>query len=130
MSEPILPRGWPRPAGYSNAIAAAGRLVALAGQVGWDPMTGRFASDDLVEQTRQALKNVADVLKAAGAKPEHVVRLNWFVVSREEYDARREGIGRAYRDVFGAHYPAMTLVIAGLLEPGARVEIEATAVVP
>ena len=106
-------------------------MVAVAGQVGWDPHTSHFGSDDLVAQTTQALRNVADVLAAAGARPEHVVRLTWYVTDRDAYLRGREGIGAAYRAVFGRHYPAMTLVVvAGLLEPRALVEIEATAIVP
>jgi len=130
MSETIQPGGWPRPSGYANGVRAEGSIVAVAGQVGWDPRTGQFATDDLLEQTRQALRNVKDVLAEAGARPEHVVRLRWYVVSRDDYAARRAEIGQAYREIFGAHYPAMTLVVAGLLEPRAKVEIEATAVLP
>ena len=128
MSETIRPEGWPRPSGYAHAVSAEGRFIAVAGQVGWDPRTGVFDSGDLVAQTRRALRNIADVLAAAGAAPRDVVRLTWYVTSRDEYLARRAEIGEAYREVFGEHYPAMTLVIAGLLERGAKVEIEATAV--
>ena len=130
MSETILPEGWPRPSGYANGIIAEGRVLAVAGQVGWNPRTGRFESDDFVAQTGQALRNVRDVLAAAGAGVEHVVRLTWYVTSRDEYTSRRAEIGPAYREVFGAHYPAMSIVIAALLEPRAKVEIEATAVLP
>ena len=131
MSETILPDGWPQPSGYANGIIAEGRIIAVAGQVGWNSRTARFETDDFVEQTRQALRNVRDVLTAGGARVEHVVRLTWYVASREEYTARLADVGAAYRDVFGAQYPAMTLVIvAALLEPRAKVEIEATAVVP
>jgi enamine deaminase RidA (YjgF/YER057c/UK114 family) len=131
MSEILLPPGWPRPSGYANAIAAHGRVIALAGQVGWDPLTSRFASDDFVAQTRQALENIVAVLKAGGAAPRHVVRLTWYVTDRAAYVAALAEVGRVYREVFGPTYPAMTLVvIAGLLEPRAKVEIEALAVVP
>jgi enamine deaminase RidA (YjgF/YER057c/UK114 family) len=137
MSEPKdpgptpLPPGWRAPSGYSNAIAAVGRQIHVAGQVGWDPASETFASDDFVAQTRQALRNLAAVLAAAGAEPRHLVRLTWFITDRQAYlDGRRE-IGAAYREILGRHFPAMTLVVVtGLLEAGAKVEIEATAVVP
>ena len=131
MSETILPPLWPRPIGYANAISAGGRIVALAGQVGWDPITERIVSDDFVAQVRQALHNVVAILHAANVHPRQVVRMTWFVTVRAVYLATLADVGKAYREVFGPHYPAMTLVIvAGLLEPGAKVEIEATAVVP
>jgi enamine deaminase RidA (YjgF/YER057c/UK114 family) len=127
----VRPEGWPRPAGYANAVVASGRIVMVAGQVGWDPVTRRFASDDFAAQTTQALRNVAAVLGAAGASPTDVVRLTWYVTDRAAYLAARSAIGPAYRAVFGEHYPAMSVVVvAGLLEPGAKLEIEATAVVP
>ena len=127
--EALLPEGWPRPAGYANGVAAEGRLVFVAGQVGWDT-TGRFA-DGLVPQVRQALENVVAVLRAGGAEPEHLVRLTWYVLDREAYRSARADIGRVYREVIGPTYPAMTLLqVAGLLEDRALVEIEATAVVP
>jgi len=131
MTEKFLPPGWPRPLGYSNAVSARGRVIALAGQVGWNPRTLAIESDDFVEQVRQALRNVVDVLRAAQASPSEVVRITWYITNREEYASRLADIGHAYREVFGAHYPAMTLVVvAGLLEPRAKVEIEATAVLP
>jgi enamine deaminase RidA (YjgF/YER057c/UK114 family) len=131
MNEILLPPGWPRPSGYSNGIAAYGRVIAVAGQTGWDPRTHQFASDDFVAQTRAALENIVAVLKVAGASPRHVVRLTWYVTDRASYVAALAEVGRVYREVFGATYPAMTLVVvAGLLEPRAKVEIEATAVVP
>ena len=127
----IQPERWPRPRGYANAMSAQGRVIALAGQVGWDPVTQEFATDDIVQQTAQALRNIVAVLDAAGARPEHVIRMTWYVTSREAYAANEKEIGRVYREVFGRHYPAMSLVIvAGLLERRALVEIEATAVVP
>jgi enamine deaminase RidA (YjgF/YER057c/UK114 family) len=111
-------------------MAATGRLVVTAGQVGWDPATGAFASDDFAEQTAQALRNVVAVLAAAGAGPERLVRLTWYVTSREEYLAARREIGRAWREIVGRVYPAMAVVVvAGLVEERAKVEIEATAVV-
>ena len=131
MSETIQPDGWPRPSGYANAVSAAGRVIALAGQVGWNPRTTQFESDSLVAQAAQALRNVVAILEAAGAQPRHVVRLTWYVTDRLAYQNATRDIGAAYREMFGTHYPAMTLVIvAGLLEPRALVEIEATAVVP
>jgi enamine deaminase RidA (YjgF/YER057c/UK114 family) len=129
--EAVRPDGWAAPVGYSDAVAARGRMVFVAGQVGWDPATQTFASDDFAAQARQALENVAATLRAAGAAPEHLVRLTWFVTSKAEYRAARRELGRAYRDVIGPHYPAMSLlVVSALLEDRAKVEIEATAVVP
>ena len=131
MSDIILPPAWPPPVGYANGVSARGRVVCVAGQVGWDPATSAFASDGMAEQARQALANVVAVLRAAGAEPSHLVRLTWYVTSRAEYVAARPAIGRAYRELLGPHYPAMSLlVVAGLLEERAKVEIEATAVVP
>lgn len=128
--EMLLPDGWPRPRGYANGAAASGRVIAVAGQVGWDPRSETIVSADFAAQTKQALLNIRDVLAAGGAEPRHVVRLTWYVTDRDEYQAAKAAVGAAYREVFGTHYPAMTLiVVAGLLEPGARVEIEATAVV-
>lgn len=127
----IEPNGWARPSGYANGVAARGEVLAIAGQVGWNPTTCRFESDDLVVQARTALANVASVVRAAGGSPEHVVRMTWYIVDRDAYNAALRALGAAYREVFGRHYPAMTLVVvAGLLEPGALVEIEATAVLP
>lgn len=127
----LQPVGWPRGAGYANGIAASGRIVVVAGQIGWNPLTSEIETDEIAAQTRQALMNVAEVLRAGDADPGHVVRMTWFITDRKAYvDARRE-IGRIYRDIFGEHYPAMTVVVvAGLLEDRAMVEIEATAVVP
>ncbi len=125
----IQPAGWPRPAGYANGMEAAGRIVAVAGQVGWDPRTERFAATDMAGQVAQALRNIVAVLEEAGARPEHVVRLTWYVTDLAAYVAARAAIGEAYRSVFGRHFPAMSVVgVAGLLEAGALVEIEATAV--
>jgi enamine deaminase RidA (YjgF/YER057c/UK114 family) len=110
-------------------VAAEGRILAVAGQVGWDPVTERFAATDLAGQVEQALRNIATVLAAAGAHPEHVVRLTWYVTDLAAYASARPAIGAAYRSVFGKHFPAMSVVgVAGLLEAGAMVEIEATAV--
>ena len=130
MSHEILqPPGWTRPRGYANGIAAEGRQVFVSGQVGWDGEQ-RFASDDFAAQTRQALANVIAVLACGGARPEHLVRMTWYVTSRDEYNASLAEIGAAYRELIGRNFPAMSvIVVAGLLEPRAKVEIEATAVV-
>jgi enamine deaminase RidA (YjgF/YER057c/UK114 family) len=125
----LQPEGWPKPRGYSNGMAAQGRLVVTGGVVGWDAAE-RFP-DGLAAQTRQALANIVAILAEAGAGPQHLVRLTWYVVDMDEYLAHRAEIGRIYRAVIGAHYPAMALVqVVRLVEPAARVEIEATAVVP
>ena len=127
----VRPDGWPRPSGYADGVLAEGRILAISGQIGWDPATGEFHSDDFAEQTAQALRNVVAVLRAGGAEPAHLVRLTWFVTDRAAYVAARRAIGAAYREILGAHYPAMSVVVvAGLLEERALVEIEATAVVP
>jgi enamine deaminase RidA (YjgF/YER057c/UK114 family) len=130
MSHRILqPDGWERPRGYANGIAAEGRQVFVSGQIGWDAAQ-RIVSDEFAAQARQALANIVTVLATAGAKPEHLVRLTWFVTSRDEYNAALREIGAAYRELIGRHYPAMSVVVvAGLLEPRAKVEIEATAVI-
>ena len=126
----LQPPGWPRPKGYVNGIEARGRLVFVAGQIGWDE-SGAFPSGDLAGQVRQVLANVVAVLAEAGAGPEHVVRLTWYVTDRDEYLASLKEIGAAYREVMGRAYPAMAVVaVAGLVEASAKVEIEATAVVP
>jgi enamine deaminase RidA (YjgF/YER057c/UK114 family) len=126
----LQPDGWPAPRGYANGVAAEGETIFVAGQIGWND-AGEFASDDFVGQAEQALRNIVAVLRCGGARPEHLVRLTWYVVDKAAYVARRREIGEAYRRVIGAHYPAMTLVVvAGLLEDRALVEIEATAVVP
>jgi enamine deaminase RidA (YjgF/YER057c/UK114 family) len=130
MSREILqPPGWARPHGYANGVAASGRTIYVAGQIGWDAGQ-KFVSDDFALQTRQALSNVIDVLACAGAAPRDVVRLTWYVTSRDEYNGALAEIGAIYRELFGRNFPAMSVVVvAGLLEPRARVEIEATAVV-
>lgn len=127
----LHPEGWAAPRGYSDGILASGRMVFVSGQVGWNPATGQFETDDFAEQTAKALANVVSVLRAAGADPAQLVRLTWYVTDREEYLDARAAIGTAYRRIIGTHYPTMTLVVvAGLLEEQARVELEATAVVP
>ncbi|HET9441041.1 MAG TPA: RidA family protein [Longimicrobiales bacterium] len=125
----IQPEGWPRPRGYANAISGRGEIVALAGQVGWNPVTQQFETDDFVGQVEQALRNIITVLSAVGAHPEDVIRLTWYITSRNAYTDNTKRLGEVYRALFGTHYPAMTLVVvAGLVEERARVEIEATAV--
>jgi enamine deaminase RidA (YjgF/YER057c/UK114 family) len=130
MPQILQPPGWPRPRGYSNGVSASGRMVFVAGQVGWGPEE-RVASDDLVAQVRQALRNVVAILAEGGAGPEHLVRMTWYLADRHEYNARAAEIGSAYREVVGRSYPAMTAVqVAGFVEERVKVEIEATAVVP
>jgi enamine deaminase RidA (YjgF/YER057c/UK114 family) len=130
MNEPIQPKHWAAPKGYSNGVIATGRQLFIAGQVGWNAQ-GQFESDDFVVQVEQALKNIVEVLEAAGGKPSDLVRINWYVTDKAAYVARQREIGEAYRRVIGRTFPAMTLlVVAGLLEPRAKVEIEATAVLP
>lgn len=126
----LQPPGWPRPKGYACGVSATGTIVFVSGQIGWDE-DGRFAAHDIAGQVRQALRNVVAVLAEAGARPQHVARMTWFVTDKHEYLGAQREIGQAYRDVMGAHYPAMSVVeVAGLLEDQARVEIEATAVTP
>jgi enamine deaminase RidA (YjgF/YER057c/UK114 family) len=126
----LQPATWPAPRGYSNGVAASGRQVFVAGMVGWDAQC-RFTSDDFVEQTRQALANIVAVLAEAGARPEHITRMTWYVVSKREYLAAGKALGAVYREIIGRNYPAMTAVeVTALMEDRARVEIEVTAVVP
>jgi enamine deaminase RidA (YjgF/YER057c/UK114 family) len=128
--ERLQPPGWPPPRGYANGVAAEGRLVFVAGQIGWDE-TGAFPAADLPGQVRQTLRNVLAVVAQAGGGPEHVARMTWYLVDREDYLANQRAIGAAYRDTMGRHFPAMAVVeVSGLLEPEAKVEIEATAVLP
>ncbi|MEH6434836.1 RidA family protein [Massilia sp. DD77] len=128
--ETLQPAGWPRPKGYANGIAASGRQVFVSGMIGWDA-EGRFQTDDFVGQARQALENIVAVLREAGAGPEHIVRMTWYVVDKREYLDAGAALGAAYRDTIGRHYPAMSAVqVSALIEDRARVEIEATAVIP
>jgi enamine deaminase RidA (YjgF/YER057c/UK114 family) len=125
----LQPSGWPAPKGYANGMAADGRLVVTGGVIGWD--TAGNLAEGFVAQVRQALENISAILAEGGAKPEHLVRLTWYVVDMEEYLTNLKALGRIYREIFGAHYPAMALVqVVRLVEKAARVEIEATAVVP
>lgn len=127
----LQPPGWAKPKGYSNGIVAEGRVVFVAGQVGWNAVQERFETDDFVGQARQALANIVAVLGEAGARPEHIVRMTWYVGDRREYLASAKALGAAYREVIGRHYPVMTAVqVAGFVEDGAKLEIEVTAVVP
>ena len=126
----LQPPTWMKPRGYSNGVLCEGKLLFVAGQIGWDAQA-QLVSDDLVAQVEQALKNIVAILQQGGARPEHLVRLTWYVVDKHEYAAASKAIGEAYRKIIGRHYPVMTLVeVADLLEDRARVEIEATAVVP
>ena len=126
----LLPPGWPRPKGYSNGVSVRGRMVFVAGMIGWDAQ-GEFHTDDLAGQVRQALTNVVAVLKEADALPEHIVRMNWYVTDKREYLAAAREIGAAYRELIGSFAVAMTAVqVAALIEDRAKVEIEVTAVVP
>ena len=128
--EILQPPHWAKPRGYSNGVAASGRTVCVSGMIGWDGQ-GVFHTDDFAGQVRQALENIVAVLAEADARPEHIVRMTWYVIDRKEYVAAYKEVGAAYRAVIGAHYPAMTAVqVAGLVEDRARVEIEVTALVP
>jgi enamine deaminase RidA (YjgF/YER057c/UK114 family) len=126
----LQPPGWVRPRGYSNGILTRGKFVFVAGQIGWDEQC-RFQTSDLAAQVRQALVNVVAVLAQAGARPEHIARMTWYVTDKREYVAAFRTIGEAYREVIGSHYPVMTAVqVSALIEDQAKVEIEVTAVIP
>jgi enamine deaminase RidA (YjgF/YER057c/UK114 family) len=126
----LLPRGWPRPKGYANGVSARGRQVFVAGMIGWDA-DGVFHTDDFAAQVRQALQNIVEVLREAGGRPEHIVRVTWYVIDKREYLAAAADVGRAYREVIGSYNAAMTAVeVRALVEDRAKVEIEATAVIP
>ena len=126
----LQPHGWPRPKGYSNGVAVRGTQIFVSGQIGWD-VDGTFASSRLADQVRQSLLNIVAILADAGAAPAHVVRLTWFITSRDEYYDQLADIGGAYREVMGKHFPPMSVVqVVALMEKEARVEIEATAVLP
>ncbi len=130
VNQSVLPEGWPRPKGYSQGIVASGRTVFIAGQIGWNS-SEEFESDDFAEQAGLAFRNIIAILDAAGGKPEHVTRLTWYVVDKQEYLASLAGVGAAYRATFGQHYPVMAVVeVNALMEDRARVEVEATAVIP
>ena len=126
----LQPPGWPRPRGYANGVVAEGRLVFVAGQIGWDE-SGTLVSDDLVRQLERTLENTLAVLREAGAGPQHVARMTWYITDRRDYLARAREIGEVYRTLMGRHYPAMAVVeVKALIEDRAKVEIETTAVVP
>ncbi len=126
----LQPPGWPRPKGFASGVSGTGTIVFVSGQVGWDA-EGRFVSDDIAGQVRQALRNIVTILAEAGGTPEHVARLTWYVTDKNEYLAAQREIGTAYRDVMGRHFPAMSVVaVTALVEDAAKVEIEATAIVP
>jgi enamine deaminase RidA (YjgF/YER057c/UK114 family) len=126
----LLPRGWPRPKGYANGVVASGRQVFIAGMIGWDA-DGVFHTDDFAGQVRQALQNIVEVLREAGGRPEHIVRMTWYVTDKREYLAAGKEVGRAFREYIGAYNAAMTAVeVRALIEDRAKVEIEATAVIP
>jgi enamine deaminase RidA (YjgF/YER057c/UK114 family) len=126
----VLPEGWPRPKGYANAVLARGRILSIAGMIGWDAEQ-QFHSDDFAQQARQALANVAECLRAAGGKPEHIVRMTWYVTDKREYLAAGRALGAAFRDLIGHYDIAMTAVeVKALIEDRAKVEIEVTAVLP
>ena len=137
MSEPIVsphtilqPAGWATPKGYANGSAAEGRLVLVGGQIGWNGQC-RFETDDLVGQVRQTLQNVMAVLTEAGARPEHVVSMTWYLLDKKDYLARLREIGQVYREIMGRHFPAMAAVeVAALIEDRAKIEIQAMAVIP
>ena len=127
----LEPLGWLPPRGYANGVVASGQVVALAGQIGWNPATATFETDDFVLQVRQALANVTTLLREAGAEPRHLVRLTWFITDRAAYLAAQREIGVAYREIMGKTYPPMSVVVvSALIEERALVEIEATAVLP
>jgi enamine deaminase RidA (YjgF/YER057c/UK114 family) len=126
----LLPEGWPRPRGYANGVAVSGRQVFIAGMIGWDAQ-GVFHTDEFVGQVRQALHNIVAVLSEAGGQPEHIVRMTWYVTDKREYLAAGREIGHAFREIIGSYNAAMTAVqVTALMEDRARVEIEATAVIP
>ncbi len=130
MHEVLQPDGWPRPRGYSNGIVATGRTVFVAGTIGWNAHE-QFETDDFAGQVRQALHNIVAVLAEAGARPEHISRMTWYVVDKREYLAAAPEIGQAYQEIIGRNYPVMTAVqVTALIEDRARVEIEVTAMVP
>jgi enamine deaminase RidA (YjgF/YER057c/UK114 family) len=130
MMHVLQPPGWEKPRGYSNGVAAEGRLVFVAGQIGWNPAQ-RFDSDDFVDQTRQALANIVAVLAEAGARPEHIVRMTWYVTDKREYLSRGREVGAVFRELIGVYHAAMSAVqVSALMEDRAKVEIEVTAVIP
>ncbi len=130
MKKLLLPKGWPMPSGFSQGIAVRGTQIFVAGQIGWTS-EGFFESDEFWQQTRQALKNTVSILSEAGAKPEHIVRMTWYITDCQEYLSQLKQVGEVYREIIGVHFPVMTIVeISKLLEKRAKLEIETTAVIP
>jgi enamine deaminase RidA (YjgF/YER057c/UK114 family) len=130
MNKVLQPEGWVKPVGYSNGVAAKGRLVFVAGQVGWNAR-GEFETDDFVGQFRQCLNNIVAVLAEAGAGPAHITSMTWYFIDKRDYLSNLKAIGAAYREVIGRHYPTMTAVqVAALIEDRAKIEIQAMAVAP
>ena len=130
MNKVLQPEGWVKPVGYSNGVAAKGRLVFVAGQIGWNAR-GEFETDDFVGQFRQCLRNIVAVLAEAGAEPAHITSMTWYFIDKQDYLTNLKAIGAAYREVIGRHYPAMTAMqVAALIEDRAKIEIQAMAVVP
>ena len=130
MNKVLQPEGWAKPVGYSNGVAAKGRLVFVAGQIGWNAR-GEFETDDFVGQFRQCLKNIVAVLAEAGAEPAHITSMTWYFIDKQDYLTNLKAIGAAYREVIGRHYPAMTAMqVVALIEDRAKIEIQAMAVVP
>ena len=130
VHEFLHPRHWKKPRGFANGVVAEGRTVFLGGQIGWNA-DQEFESEDFVAQTRQALANIVTLVEEAGGRAEHITRMTWFITDKQEYLNRREDLGKAYQEVMGRHFPAMTMVVVtALIEDRARVEIEATAVLP
>src|SRR5690606_13206926 len=126
----LLPPGWPRPKGYANGVSVRGRMVFVAGMIGWDA-DGEFHTDDMAGQVRQALQNIVEVLQEGGARPEHIVRMTWYVTDKHEYVAAYPEIGKAFRELIGSFNAAMTAIeVSALIEDRAKVEIEVTAVIP
>jgi enamine deaminase RidA (YjgF/YER057c/UK114 family) len=130
VTQILQPPAWAKPRGFANGIAASGKLVFIAGQVGWTG-EGKWEAHDFAGQFKQTLKNIVEVLAQAGGKPQHIVRLTWYVIDKQEYLASLKDVGIAYRAVMGRHFPTMAVVqVGGLIEPQAKLEIEATAVIP
>jgi len=126
----LLPEGWPRPSGYANGILAEGKMVFVAGQIGWTP-EGIFEAQDFLGQLRQTIQNTLDVLAEGGAGPEHIVRMTWYITDRDEYLANLKGMGTVWQELMGKNYPAMACVaVSSLMETGAKIEIETTAMLP
>lgn len=126
----LQPEGWAKPSGYANGVSARGRTVFVGGQVGWNAEC-QFESDDFVAQVRQTLSNIVAILAEGGAEPQHITTMTWYFIDKAEYLSNLKGVGQAYRDVIGRHFPAMAAVqVVGLVEDRARIEIQATAVVP